>query len=325
MTKNNNNQLAIVMPAYKARFLRQALESIARQTDKRFTAYVGDDASPDNIREICDDFTDRFDLVYTRFDENLGQKSLVAHWNRCIEVSSEPWIWLFCDDDVMEPRCVEMFYRTIEREKDNFRVLRFNTLTIDDDGNVTRTNPTHPLTESGIQFIYHRLQGERSSFVTEYIFSREAYIENKGMIDFPIAWASDDASWLVFSGDQGILTIQGALVLWRHGAYNISPPGPKYQTMRIEAAFRFVTWLDNYIKMNEKDDQQVTGNTIKQLSKNWFLNQIQCVTPITLSNYANFARFIHCITEKGWTSSYIFLLGANCRFLLSRFKNKLIH
>lgn len=52
MPSSETNKLAIVMPAYKARFLRQALESIAQQTDKRFTVYVGDDASPDDIKEI---------------------------------------------------------------------------------------------------------------------------------------------------------------------------------------------------------------------------------------------------------------------------------
>jgi len=184
------HQLAIVIPAYKARFLRQGLESIAMQTDKRFTVYIGDDASPENIKEICDDFINSIDLVYKRFDRNLGHRSLVEQWNRCIEMSSEPWVWLFCDDDVMEPKCVEMFHETIKREEDKYSVLRFNTLTIDDDGKVIRINPPHPLVESGSQFIYHRLRGERLSYVSEYIFSREAYKKNSGMmtkrdIDYP--------------------------------------------------------------------------------------------------------------------------------------------
>jgi len=322
MIADNINQLAIVMPVYKARFLRQALDSIARQTDKRFTVYVGDDASPDNIKQICDEYKDRLDLVYRRYNENLGGNSLVSQWNRCIEESSEPWIWLFCDDDVMEPRCVEMFYETIGREKDKFRVLRFNTLTIDDEGRVTRSNPRHPLVESGIQFIYHRLKGERASFVTEYIFSREAYLENGGMIDFPIAWCSDDASWIAFSKKHGILTIQGASVQWRSGAYNISPPGAKYQTKRIEAAYKFVHWLDNFIAINGTGNQEITKDTIKELSKDWFLRQIQNVAPITFLNSFTFARYIQCITENGWIFICRFFLRTNLRFYVNRLKRQ---
>jgi glycosyltransferase involved in cell wall biosynthesis len=319
-TPPSKNKLAIVMPVYKAHFLRQALESIARQTDKRFTVYVGDDASPDNVKQICDEFTDRLALVYTRFDENLGGSSLVAQWNRCIEQSTEPWIWLFCDDDIMEPGCVEKFYETIDREQGQYRVLRFNTLTIDDNGQVIRINPPHPLIESGVQFIYHRLKGERASYVTEYIFSREAYKENGGMIDFPIAWCSDDASWLAFSKGPGILTIQGTNVLWRFGAYNISPPGPKYQTMRIEAACKFVNWLDNFIEMNGTGEKSVTRDTLNELAQKWFLRQIQNVTPIALANYFKFANFINRVTGKGLIFSYRFLLGINLRTYFSRVK-----
>lgn len=311
---NKKNQLAIVIPAYKSRFLRQALESIAQQTDKRFKVYVGDDASPDNIKQICDNFTHSLDLVYTRFNENLGHNSLVAHWNRCIEVSSEPWIWLFCDDDIMEPRCVEMCYKTIDLEREQFRVLRFNTLTIDDDGEITRINPPHPLTESGTQFIYHRLKGERLSYVSEYIFSRESYIENEGMIDFPIAWCSDDASWLAFSKNYGILTIQEADVFWRRGAYNITTSGAKNQNERIDAAFKFVGWLNNFFKTNGTGNQYLTRDIITELSKYWFLRQVKGVMPVKYSNYAKFTHYINCVTKKGLVLSCAFLVSNSLEF-----------
>ena len=313
------NKLAIVIPAYKARFLHKALESIAGQTDKRFTVYVGDDASPDNIKQICDNFTGRLDLIYTRFNENLGHKSLVAQWNRSIEKSSEPWIWLFCDDDVMEPKCVEMFYKTIDREKDKFRLLRFNTITIDDAGEIIRTNTPHPQLESGVQFIYHRLNYNRTSWVSEYIFSREAYKENKGMIDFPIAYCSDDASWLAFSKGRGIITIQGAQVFWRQSAYNISPSGAKYQTERLEATFRFVNWLDNFFGINETESQDITRDTIRELSKNWFLRQVRGVAPISFSNFLKTASYINKITEKGLIFSYAFIFRINWEFFNKRF------
>ena len=319
-TSRSNNQLAIVIPAYKGLFLRQSFESIAQQTDKRFTVYVGDDASPDNIKQICDDFTDRFDLVYTRFNENLGHKSLVAQWNRCIGKSSEPWIWLFCDDDVMEPKCVEMFYKTIDHEKEKFSVLRFNTLTINDDGKVININPPHPLTESGSQFIYHRFKNQRLSYVSEYIFSRKSYTENKGMIDFPIAWCADEASWLAFSKNGEILTIQEAYVLWRRGAYNITPSGAKYQTMRVEAAFRFVGWLNDFLKENKIENKYLTEDTLKNLSKTWFLNQVRGVAPVSFSNYQRFANFIHIITGANLFYSYRLLLMFNIMFYFKKLK-----
>lgn len=35
--------------------------------------------------------------------------------SRCVDMNQgENWIWLFSDDDVMEPRCVEEFYQTVK-------------------------------------------------------------------------------------------------------------------------------------------------------------------------------------------------------------------
>jgi len=122
--------LAIIIPAYKGSFLAEALASIAAQTDRRFRVYVGDDASPEDLRKICDEFQADIDLKYCRFEEKFGGKSLVDQWCRCIELSTEPWIWLFADDDVMEKGCVDCFYRGLEETRGAYDVYRFNTLTI---------------------------------------------------------------------------------------------------------------------------------------------------------------------------------------------------
>ena len=87
------NQLAIIIPAYKAAFLPAALDSIAAQTCKDFTVYVGDDCSPEPIGSIVEKYRDKMDIVYKRFDTNLGGTDLVAQWERCIAMSqNEPYI-----------------------------------------------------------------------------------------------------------------------------------------------------------------------------------------------------------------------------------------
>lgn len=60
-------QLTIIIPAYKSTFLRETLDSFVRQTNKNFTIYLGDDASPYNIKEIVDDYTDKLSIFYHRF------------------------------------------------------------------------------------------------------------------------------------------------------------------------------------------------------------------------------------------------------------------
>ena len=56
--------IAIVIPAFKALYLRDALLSLAKQTDQRFCVYIGDDASPENLENICHEFSTQINLVY---------------------------------------------------------------------------------------------------------------------------------------------------------------------------------------------------------------------------------------------------------------------
>lgn len=45
--------MAIVIPAYKGRFLKETLDSIAVQAHKdEFVLYIGDDASPERLDKI---------------------------------------------------------------------------------------------------------------------------------------------------------------------------------------------------------------------------------------------------------------------------------
>ena len=74
------HRLAIIIPAYKATFLPAALDSIAMQTCKDFTLYVGDDCSPEPIGSIVEQYRDKIELIYQRFDTKY--KALPGSW-RC--------------------------------------------------------------------------------------------------------------------------------------------------------------------------------------------------------------------------------------------------
>lgn len=235
-------RLAIIIPAFKSRFLSQAIESIANQTCKDFTLYIGDDASCDNIKEIVDRFSNRIDIVYHKFENNLGSSNLVGQWHRSINLShDEVYIWLFSDDDIMPEQAVELFFRTIEQHRD-FDLFRFNIDLIDENGKITNPGSTHPEIESSEDFIKRRLKGETLSSVCEYIFSRKAFNSIHGFVNFPLAWGSDDATWYLISKKSGIYTIPGYLVHWRLSGINISSVTTNNKT-KFKASLQYLKWL----------------------------------------------------------------------------------
>ena len=272
------NQLAIVIPAWKPDFLQCALESVQAQTDQRFTLYVADDGGPDRIAHICNAFKGPR-LVYHRFNENLGSTSLTRHWDRSIALSSEPWIWLFGDDDEMEPECVAQFYETLRDLKPGVSVVRFDTDMINEVGEVQERNPRHPPTESASEFLFDRLLGHRRSYVVEYIFRRPAFSSNGGFPDYPAAWCADDTAWFTFAGDGPILTIPGPRVRWRNSDVNITGANQSFQSEKVDAGVHFLDFIERVVEPissgHSRDEWSEARST-------WYENQVRYLSPLTL-------------------------------------------
>lgn len=227
---SKSRPLAIVIPAYKQRFLRDTLASIASQTCKDFTLYIGDDCSPYSLKPIIDEFTDTIPIIYHRFEDNMGGKDLVGHWERCIALSAdEPYIWLFSDDDIMEPHCVEEFFKLPQQIREN-HLIHFDIAIIDDSGVTLAMQHPFPSILKPKEFIEGKLGINGKSrfdvFVVEFIFSRRIYEENDRFQNYDLAWGTDFITWLKFStATEGIFTINhpDCRVLWRKSRENITP------------------------------------------------------------------------------------------------------
>ena len=216
------NKLAIVIPAYKPDFLEKSLQSLASQTDQRFSVYVGIDASPYSLEEIIDPFRGLIDLKVYRFKNNLGGTNLVGQWERCIGLCrDEEWICLFSDDDMMQPDCVASFYQSIIPEVVN--VLHYNLEIIDETDSVLQVCPAFPQRLDSATFFDLLFRRQLVARMPEFIFKRSFLLKN-GIVPFDMAWRSDTATILNAASSGGIWTLAGKnnKVLWRASTKNIS-------------------------------------------------------------------------------------------------------
>lgn len=254
--ENLGERLAIVIPAYKLEFFKQTVESIANQTCKEFTLYIGNDASSTNFALIADFYRDSINIVYKRFEENLGRLDLVAHWERCIDmIQDEQWVWLFSDDDLMENNCVELFYNHIRGHKSN-GLLHFNIDIINENGLEIfkkKRFPSHFLTS---EYFANSINGRVYSCVVEFIFKRELFDQVNGFEAFDLGWSSDTATWMKLSLNSGITTIDGAYVKWRLSKINISAKSNDSDIVqrKINASVEFIIWSENFFKKNNLVD-----------------------------------------------------------------------
>ena len=211
-------KLALVIPAFKPDHLDAALRSIAAQTSKAFRLYVGIDGSPHDLESVLAGYADRIPMEVVRFPTNLGGTDLVGQWQRCIDLTrGEPWIWLFSDDDEMDPTCVERFLQESERDSSP-DLFHFNLDVIDERGQWLATPAPFPPHLSSPDYYLRRM----GSFVVEFVFRREAFDRLGRFVEFDLAWNADHATWIRLSQRQGIRTIEGPKVRWRLGRSNIS-------------------------------------------------------------------------------------------------------
>ena len=243
--------LAIVIPAYKTKYLRPTLESIAAQTDQRFRLYVGDDASPEPVETIVREFSGKISLRYERFPENLGRQSLVGQWTRCLKLTTEPWLWIFSDDDLMEPGCVAAFYAELEKTAGQHDAYRFNTVVEKTasrfPGGGTEAKPPHPKLQSGKDFLCSQLRGPNNSNLQEVIFSRAAW-ERVGIPDFPLGWAADDAFIASLGEPRPLCAIAAPRIHWRWSDDNITGSNSRaVGRTKLRAVARLAEWSFQFL------------------------------------------------------------------------------
>ena len=246
-------ELAIIIPAYKQTYLNAALDSIAAQTNKDFTLYIGDDCSPYDLYSIVKPYESLLDIVYRRFETNLGGKDLVAQWERCIDMTQgEDWLWLFSDDDMMDSECVNQFYQA-KKKQTEAKMIHFDVNKIDKEGCLVTSLPKFGEYISCKEYVDGKLRGQLLSFVVEFIVKREIFFGMGRFENFDLAWGSDFVSWIKFSDKAGgIQTCPSARVNWRSSGINITTRHDRKTIYRkLCSTIAYTTWILDFSQQHK--------------------------------------------------------------------------
>jgi glycosyltransferase involved in cell wall biosynthesis len=108
--------LAIVIPAYKRpECLRQALESLTVQTNKKFFVVVVDDASPEPLEPVVKEFENKLRIRYLRQEENGGPGVARQTGLDFVHKHNIDLIMFMDSDDMLFPNAVDRLTREINR------------------------------------------------------------------------------------------------------------------------------------------------------------------------------------------------------------------
>lgn len=229
--------LAIIIPFYKLAFFEATLESLANQTDKRFTVYIGDDSSPENPALLLEKFKGQFNFNYHRFESNLGSISLTQQWDRCIALSNkEEWLMILGDDDYLDSTVIASWYKNYAAFNEKTNIVRFASKVVLQETNSISDIFINPVWESAADSFERIFKGLTRSSLSEYIFKKSSYDEF-GFKDYPLAWCSDYKAILDFSAGKLIYSINESVVFFRISSINIS--GQENSVLKKETNIQF--------------------------------------------------------------------------------------
>ncbi len=307
--------LAIIVPAYKARFLVKTLASIARQHSTNTRLYIFDDASPEPIETITREAlaTCPIPWSYVRFEQNVGGRSLCEHYDRCIREITEDWVWVFSDDDVMEPGCVESFFASLPPNGTRHEVYCFDSVEIDSEDRIISIHPPLAEWESWKQHTYLVFRGCRFVPQQAVVFSRASFQKLGGFVPFPLAWGSDFATVIVLAAETGIKRIAGAKVRFRSSGENISTTNDSRRSaQKLQALMQLIAWLFRQLEKSGDANFPLADETIRKLSTLWFKRQLVALHIwYSPKECIQIARFLQNTCGESYGKSLLRMLALN--------------
>jgi glycosyltransferase involved in cell wall biosynthesis len=108
-------KVSVVVPNYNhARYLRQRIESVLRQTFRDFELILLDDCSTDDSRSILSEFESE---PRVRLDFNaINSGSTFKQWNKGVRLARGKYIWIAESDDYADERLLERFVAVLEAD-----------------------------------------------------------------------------------------------------------------------------------------------------------------------------------------------------------------
>ncbi|MFT4072390.1 MAG: glycosyltransferase family A protein [Dysgonamonadaceae bacterium] len=213
-------KVSFVLPAYKGRFLKEAIVSILSQSFTDFELIVINDHSPDEIQNIISLFDDTR-IRYYENAKNIGGKDLVANWNHCLSYATGEWAVLASDDDVYGVHFLKEMLSVIA-EYPNVDLVHCRHQTIDPQNKIIGFSEPCLEYECAEEFIYQNIINRRKQVAPDFMFRLSAIQKIGGFVNFPMAWGSDDATWCKLSLTGGVGYTGHVLFSWRSSGLNIS-------------------------------------------------------------------------------------------------------
>lgn len=225
-------KFSITIPAFKQKYLYEAIESCLAQTFKGFELIIVDDASPEDLKSVVERFQDSR-IRYYRNEKNCGALHVVDNWNISLGNATGDYVICMGDDDRLLPNCLEEYSKLIEKYPD-LDIYHGMTEIIDENGNVTNMQEARPEREGMYSMISGRLRNSRLQYIGDWLIKRTALEQSNGYVNMPMAWGSDDLTAYTIAKNKGVANTQIPVFQYRISSLTISNSGHYREKSKVQ-------------------------------------------------------------------------------------------
>lgn len=259
-------KFSIGIPAYKAMFLDECITSIINQTYTNFELIIVNDASPEDLDTIVSKYNDDR-IKYYKNEKNFGAENVIENWNKCLSYASGEYFILMGDDDKLCLNYLKEFDELIEKNP-GFNVYHCRSLIIDENSNVSTLTQSWPAHESVIENMWHRINGWRTQFISDFVYKTSFLCDNHGFYKNKLAWASDDITAYIAMKGKGVIHTNNALLNYRRSRINITSSGSV--ELKLNAVKNEFSWYREFLesyKANTNNDFYLSMTIKNNLSR----------------------------------------------------------
>ncbi len=230
--------VSVIIPCYNAAFfLKEALDSIVKQTYKSLEILIIDDGSTDNSLSICNEYSNTDDRI--QVIENKSNIGLVRTLNKGISIAKGQYIARMDADDISHLNRIEKQIEYLSQHT-NISVLGCNALSIDMNSKVTKKSSSIYCESQTISF---------SAFFTQALIHgsvlAKANVLKENLYDINFKHSEDFELWLrLISKNHQIANIDEVLYYYRINESGVSQQNSETQIMsHNKASFYYLNQL----------------------------------------------------------------------------------
>lgn len=245
-------KFSVTIPAYKAQYLHECVESVLDQTYKDFEVIVVDDNSPQNLYDVVKEFNDER-LRYFKNEVGFGGYHVVGNWNKCLEYARGEYIICMGDDDKLLPNCLADYVELIEKYPD-LDIYHARTEMINEKSEVIDMQIPFPEHESVYSMIWNTWKG-RDQYIGDFLFRTNALRKAGGFFDLPYAWSSDKISEFRAAISKGIANTQRPGFQYRKSTQTITNSS-NTQRERYISLVREKEWYRQFVTNSNPQNEE---------------------------------------------------------------------